>query len=149
MPKREIPVSSSFSRVIVWTLVSTISWVSTLCVPEPAQESAQPAVAARPLITQPTGESNLTMLKSNTHPLARSEFDQGTAPASLPMNRMLLVLKRSYQQETALRKLLDDQQDKTSLSYHKWLTPDEFGKQFGPTDGDMSTVTKVLARTTV
>jgi hypothetical protein len=104
-------VSSSFSCAIVWTLVSTISWVSTLCVPAPAQESAQPAAATRPLITQPIDESNLTMLKGNTHPLARPEFDQGTAPAGLPMNRMLLVVKRTTAQEAALRKLLDDQQD--------------------------------------
>ena len=69
-------------------------------------------VAPRPLITQPFDEALLTVLKGNTHPLARPEFDLGTAPATLPMNRMLLVLKRSAEQEFALRKLLDDQQDK-------------------------------------
>src|SRR5208337_4615629 len=79
-------------------------------------------------------------LKGNTHPLARPEFDLGTAQASLPMERMLLVLKRSPDQETALRKLLDDQQDEHSPNYHKWLTPDQFGKQFGPTDADMATI---------
>ncbi|MGO8795470.1 MAG: Ig-like domain repeat protein [Candidatus Sulfotelmatobacter sp.] len=63
------------------------------------------------------------------------------APASLPMQRMLLVLKRSPQQESALRKLLDDQQDKSSSSYHQWLTPADFGKQFGPTDADLVTIT--------
>jgi hypothetical protein len=92
------------------------------------------------LITQAVDESQLTTLKGNTHPLARPEFDLGTAQASLPMQRMLLVLKRSPEQETALRKLLDDQQDKHSPNYHKWLTPEEFGKQFGPTDTDMTTI---------
>ncbi len=60
------------------------------------------------------------------------------------MRRMLLVLKRSPEQESALRKLLDDQQDKTSPNYHKWLTPEQFGKQFGPSDGDLQTVTAWL-----
>lgn len=56
------------------------------------------------------------------------------------MQRMLLVLKRSPEQESVLRKLLDDQQDKTSPNYHKWLTPEQFGKQFGPSDSDLQTV---------
>jgi subtilase family serine protease len=57
------------------------------------------------------------------------------------MERMLLVLKRSGEQEAALRKMLDDQQDKNSANYHKWLTPEEFGKQFGPSDADMQAIT--------
>jgi subtilase family serine protease len=84
------------------------------------------------------------VLKGNTHPLARREFDLGTAPATLPMERMLLVLKRSPEQETALRKLLDDQQDKNSPHYHKWLTPEQFGAQFGPSDADMQAITSWL-----
>ena len=57
------------------------------------------------------------------------------------MNRMLLVLKRSPEQEHALRTLLDDQQDKASPRYHKWLTPDRIGTQFGPADQDLQIVT--------
>jgi len=84
-----------------------------------AGSSPSVGVAPRPLITQPVDEGQVTVLKGNTHRLARPEFDLGTAPATLPMQRMLLVLKRSAEQETALRKLLDDQQDKASPSYHK------------------------------
>jgi hypothetical protein len=105
-----------------------------------AQEATPSTPTPRPLITQPVDESNLTTLKGNTHPLARPEFDLGTAPATLPMDRMLLVLKRSPEQETALGKLLDDQQDKASPNYHRWLTPEQFGNQFGPTDEDMQTI---------
>jgi hypothetical protein len=60
------------------------------------------------------------------------------------MQRMLLVLKRSPEQESALTKLLDAQQDKSSPSYHKWLTPEDYGKQFGPTDTDIQTITAWL-----
>lgn len=97
-----------------------------------------------PLITQGVDESQLTRLKGNTHPLARSEFDLGTAESSLPMKRMLLVLKRSPDQEAALDKLLDDQQDKASPNYHKWLSPEQFGQQFGPGDTDLQTITAWL-----
>ncbi len=101
-------------------------------------------VQVEPRITQPINEHVLRLLKGNTHPLAQPRFDQGEAPADLPMQRMLLVLKRSEVQEHALRHLLDAQQDKASTSYHKWLTPEQFGKQFGPADQDMQVVTSWL-----
>src|SRR5207249_2888174 len=98
----------------------------------------------RPLIVQAVDDSQLTTLKGNTHPLARAQFDRGAAPPDLPMQRMLLVLKRGDEQESALRKLLDDQQDKASPNYHKWLTPEQFGRQFGPADQDLQAVTSWL-----
>jgi subtilase family serine protease len=101
-----------------------------------------PAVPSR--IVQPVDESKRTTLKGNTHPLARAQFDRGPAPPDLPTDRMLLVLKRSPEQESALQKLLDDQQDKASPSYHKWLTPEQFGLQFGPNDNDIQAVTSWL-----
>jgi Pro-kumamolisin, activation domain/Bacterial Ig-like domain (group 3) len=104
------------------------------------QDRAQ-GPAARPLITQAVDDGQVTRLKGNTHPLARREFDLGTAPATLPMQRMLLVLKRSPEQQQALRKLLDDQQDRHSPNYHKWLSPEQFGQKFGPTDADMQAIT--------
>ncbi len=105
----------------------------------PAQTNANPA-----RITQAIDEHSLTVLSGNTHPLARPEFDRGPAPAALPMERMLLVLKRSPQQETALETLLEQQQNGASPSYHHWLTPQQFGQQFGPADKDIQTITQWL-----
>jgi Pro-kumamolisin, activation domain/Bacterial Ig-like domain (group 3) len=93
------------------------------------------------LVTQAVDEKNLVVLKGNVHPLARPEFDQGAAPLDLHMDRMLLVLKRSPEQESALRKLIEDQQDKSSPRYRQWLTPEQFGQQFGPGDSDIQKVT--------
>jgi len=135
---------SSFGKSCVFFLcliLAAVLGTTFLTQPAAAQEQPQLVVATpRPLITDALDESRLTVLKGNTHPLARREFDLGTAPASLPMERMLLVLKRSDEQETALRKLLDDQQDKNSPHYHKWVTPEQFGAQFGPTDADMQMI---------
>lgn len=98
-------------------------------------------VSPKPLITQAVDESQVTTLKGNTHPLAQAQFEIGAAPPDLPMNRMLLVLKRSPEQEHALHTLVDNQQDKASAHYHKWLKPAELGKQFGPSDQDLQVVT--------
>jgi subtilase family serine protease len=89
--------------------------------------------------------SRLATLTGNTHPLARAQYDQGAAPSDLPMNRIMLVLKRSPDQETALQNLLVQQQVTSSSNYHKWLTPDQFGQQFGPADADVLAVTSWLA----
>src|ERR1700733_3765593 len=84
-----------------------------------AQGSAVPA-----RVTDRVNLSQLTMLKGNTHALAQAKYDQGPAPLDLPMNRMLLVLQRSADQESALQNLLIQQQVTGSASFRKWLTPD-------------------------
>jgi hypothetical protein len=92
-------------------------------------------------ITQPIDETNRVTRRGNTHPLARPQFDQGAVADSQPIRRMLLLLQRSPGQETALRSLLDQQQSKSSANYHQWLTPQQFGQQFGPSDADVQAVT--------
>ena len=37
-----------------------------------------------------------------------------------------------------------EQQDPSSPNYHKWLTPAQFGQQFGPADQDIQTITSWL-----
>jgi hypothetical protein len=89
-------------------------------------------------------ESDRVTLKGNTHPLASVKNDVGVAPDSLPMERMLLVLKRSADQEASLKALMEGQQSKSSPNFHQWLTPEQFGQQFGVSDGDIQTVTAWL-----
>ncbi len=96
-------------------------------------------------ITQTIDETMLTVLKGNTHPHARQDTDRGAAPANLQLNRMLMVLRRSPQQESALKALLDQQQQKSSRSYHAWLMPETLGKQFGPAGQDIDTITSWLS----
>lgn len=105
--------------------------------------SVAPAQTSKvaPRITQPVDESVLITLQHNTHPLAQARFDQGPVDDSLPLERLLLVLQRSPAQEASLRTLLDQQQDKTSPNYHKWLTPEQYGLLYGPADADLQTIT--------
>jgi len=97
-----------------------------------------------PRITEAVDEKNLVVLPGNVHPLARPEFDHGVVADAQPLKRILLLLQRSPDQETALRQLLDEQQSKSSPNYHAWLTPEQFGQQFGPADADIQTVTQWL-----
>ncbi|MGC2466204.1 MAG: Ig-like domain repeat protein [Candidatus Acidiferrum sp.] len=120
----------------------TLLCVAILCFFCPRAESQTASAPVR--ITQAVDEKNLVVLKGNVHPLARPEFDQGPASDAQPLHRMLLLLRRSPDQEAVLQKLLDDQQSKSSPRYHAWLTPAQFGQQFGPADADIQTVTNWL-----
>jgi subtilase family serine protease len=57
------------------------------------------------------------------------------------MERMLLQLTSSHGQQVALEQLLADQQDPASPRYHVWLTPEQFGEQFGAAQEDIDSIT--------
>ncbi len=70
--------------------------------------------------------------------------DAGAVDAAMPMPYITLHLKPSDAQQTALDRLLREQQDATSPNYHRWLTPDEFGDRFGLTTADLGKLTDWL-----
>lgn len=82
-------------------------------------------------------ESSLVSLKGNHHPLAIPANDRGEVAPDLPMERMLLVLKRDAAAESSLEQLLAEQQDKLSQRFHAWFSPEQFGGQFGPSRADL------------
>jgi Pro-kumamolisin, activation domain/Bacterial Ig-like domain (group 3) len=96
-------------------------------------------------ITQAIDEKNLVVLHGNQHPLARPEFDRGIVSDAQPLNRMLLLLQRSPDHQVPLLQFLDDQQNKSSPNYHAWLTPEQFGQQFGVADADIQVIRQWLA----
>ncbi len=98
------------------------------------------AQSSPPRISDVVDNGRRVALKGNVHPLARHEFDRGVEPDSLRMEHMFLVLTKSPEQGIALRKLLAQQQDKSSPKHHQWLTPEQFGERFGLSDSDLEIV---------
>ena len=137
-----ISVFLSFPLLFVWT--PRLAAQSNTQAAGPSSFGQTPAVPAR--ITQAIDETQLVRLKGNVHPLARREFDQGPVPDSTLMSRMLLVLQRSPEQEAALQQLMNEQLSNVSPNFHRWLTPQQFGAQFGPADADVQTITDWLTR---
>ena len=80
----------------------------------------------------------------NRHPLARPEFDLGTAAPETRMDRMMLVLSPDAAQQNELETLLAAQQDPESPQYHQWLSPEDFGRRFGVSERDLKRVTDWL-----
>lgn len=124
-------------------LVAGLAGLSPLA-PYPLQaQVAQSLVTNR--LTSPIDENSLVTLKGTVHPLANKANDRGAAPDSMPLERLQIVLKRSDAQESALKQLIQDEHRPGSASYHKWLTPAQFGQQFGPSDQDVATLESWLA----
>jgi hypothetical protein len=121
-------------------VIFTLLLIATILpnIPVRAQTADQTFLPAR--ITQAIDESSLVTLYNNTHPLAQARFDRGPAPLSMPASRLLLVLRRSAQQEAALSTYLQSLHDPESPNHRKWLTPDEFGKLYGVSDADLVTI---------
>ena len=103
------------------------------------QQRAGSAVSA-PRIAGRIDEDRRVALKEQAPPLVSSAIDKGAVPDNFPLEHMLLLLKRSPEQEQELRQLIDELHDPNSPHYQHWLTPEEVGRQFGPAQQDVSTV---------
>lgn len=91
------------------------------------------------LVTQVIDDGKTVPLRGTVHPLAQSRFDRGAVPDSFPAERMLLMLHRPPEREAGLQQFLQHVHTPGSASYHRWLTPEQFGDEFGPADSDIQT----------
>jgi pseudomonalisin len=103
-------------------------------------------LSSNALAQRSINDADRVILHGNTHPLARAEFDRGSANAAMAMNRMVLLLSVRPDAQATLQQLLADQQNLRSPSYHQWLTPQEFGLRFGPTDQDIADASNWLKK---
>jgi subtilase family serine protease len=93
-------------------------------------------------IVSAVDDSSRTTLAGNTRPEARAKKnDRGAVPDALAMAHMQLLLRRSPAQEHVLEQLIDQLHDRASPNYHHWLTPEEFGQEFGLGGADIQTIT--------
>ncbi len=104
------------------------------------------ALASAQQLSARVDENNLTRLPGNTSPRARPELDRGRAPDSLPLNHVLMMLRRSQTQELDLEQFISSQYNPRSAEFHKWLTPQQFGERFGPSSQDLRKVTQWLVQ---
>jgi subtilase family serine protease len=72
--------------------------------------------------------------------MAQPEFDSGAMQESTYTGRLMLILRRSPQQEADLDSFLRSLQDLSSSSFHAYLTLEQFGVRFGPSEADVALV---------
>ena len=100
--------------------------------------------AAPDRITAPIAAAQSVRLAFGVPMQARPEFDQGAVDPSLQLSYITLLTVPSASQKRALNKLLADQQNPHSASYHKWLTPEQYADRFGLSPNDIKKLTTWL-----
>src|SRR6476620_3563101 len=88
--------------------------------------------------------SDVVRVPGTEHPVAHSGLDRGGVAGTRLLSGVSIEFRLSPSQQSALDRLLQDQQDPSSTNYHKWLTPDEYANRFGMTQNDLAKVTAWL-----
>ena len=140
MLPKNLHLSSNVRRIAAFVSAAAVfaGLAPSLLSAQVASQTVSPLIANR--LTQPVDENARLTLKGTVHPLANAANDRGPAPDNMQLDRLQVMLKRSSGQEATLKQLITDMHTPGSASYHKWLTPDEFGAQFGPSDQDIATI---------
>jgi len=105
---------------------------------------AGPSGSPTPMIQASVDSTQLAVLGGNTRPEANAANDLGAVANALPLEHMLLQLKRSPEREAALKLYIDELHDPHSINYHQWLTPAQFAQYFAVAHQDVTTVTNWL-----
>ncbi|HEY4978687.1 MAG TPA: S53 family peptidase, partial [Candidatus Acidoferrum sp.] len=104
-------------------------------------------LAASPASAQSTpeaqfgvAEQNFVRMERSSPALAAKAADLGRVEAGKNIDRMLLMLSPSAEQEAALQLFMEQQQNPASVNFHHWLKPSEFGARFGADAADVQRV---------
>lgn len=101
--------------------------------------------AEAPRVTQVVNDNVVsTLTKTHLARLAKAKVTSAVND-SMPMPHMQLILKPSAMRSAALQSLIAAQHDQTSGKYHQWITPQEYGDNFGVKDADINAVESWLA----
>jgi hypothetical protein len=96
---------------------------------------------AVPQVTSAIDSRSYSPLTGSVHTLVRNGAkDLGAVSDDTPTGTLTLLLQRPAEQEQQLERFLREAQTQGSPNYHKWLTPEQFGKTYGVADSDLSAV---------
>jgi subtilase family serine protease len=85
-------------------------------------------------------DRTLTRVPGQVHPQAQRVYDHGRVADQFTLERITMMFKLTGSQQANLDALLKQQQTPGSPNYHKWLTPEEFGDQFGISPADLQKI---------
>lgn len=95
-------------------------------------------------ITQPVEQASMAPIAGSVHPLTKAAMDEGLVDNAKTLADMTINFRRTQAQEASLQALLQAQQTPGSPNYHQWLTPVQFGQQFGMSSADLAKVSAWL-----
>ena len=93
----------------------------------------------------PVVNTNRVQILHSVRPELQAARDEGPLGGQQILKSITVYFSRTPEQETGLQELLADQVDRTSPRFHKWMTPEQFGAQFGANPDDIGAVRDWLA----
>ena len=106
--------------------------------------ASQDAIAQSRITEAIQNTQRVVVTGSSPNRLIGLSHDTGRLPSSQKLGRMVLLLAPTATQDQAAADLIASQHDASSPLFHKWLTPAEFGQQFGVADTDSAQVRQWL-----
>jgi len=103
-------------------------------------------VAAIVLVVACVLPAQTTRLRGTVSPRVKDAVDRGPVDPALPLNRVILMLGGDAETDRKVTTFIDTLHDRHSANYQQWLTPEEFGRKFGPAPEDVAQVTEWLQR---
>ena len=91
-----------------------------------------------------SNQERVTVKSTSPNLLLAKSKDTGRISSNKNLGRMVLLLAPTEEQEAAAAKLVADQNHASSPNFHKWISPTEFGAQFGVADEDTAQVKQWL-----
>ena len=101
----------------------------------PSLVSGQTALS-QTRITSAVNNNQRVVMHGTTPSLVAKSTDTGRMSAGQDLGRMILQLAPTAQQDQKAAKLVAALHDPSSPSYHKWLTPAQFGQLYGASASD-------------
>jgi subtilase family serine protease len=95
------------------------------------------------IVTEVKNEQRVAV-EGTTPVLVAVSAETGRLSGGQNLGRMILQLSATDEQEQAAEKLVSDLHDPSSPSFHKWLTPSEFGQKFGVAEQDATKIQQWL-----
>jgi len=106
--------------------------------------AAQAQTGAQARIVSSIKNEERTTILNSTSPLVKASVDSGRMASGQNLGRMLLMLSPTAEQEQQAADLVAAQHDSSSPTFHKWLTPAQYGAQFGVAAQDATAVQQWL-----
>jgi Pro-kumamolisin, activation domain/Bacterial Ig-like domain (group 3) len=106
--------------------------------------ASAPVAMGQARITSAIQNNQRVTVAESTPSVVAKSVDTGRVSGSQNLGRMLLMLTPTSDQELAAKNLVSALHDASSPSFHQWLTPAQFGQQFGVADSDAAQVQQWL-----
>lgn len=109
-----------------------------------AQSADLAGAGELPRVTQTVSNASLYTIPKTRLPLVSRATASTAMAGTVKMNHLQLILKPSALRQQAMDTLIAELHQPGSAQFGHWLTPQQFGEQFGVVDADVNAVTAWL-----